>query len=291
MDKLISFFIVGGQRCGTSSLSSYLKEHPDICFSQPKEPHFFAEDIPGIRVVNNYPDYLRLFSKCTGNRTVFGEGSTAYLQSSCAIKNIYEYNKNAKIIVMLRNPVDMIYSLHSHLLFRGFEDEIDFLTAWNLQQDRANGKNLPKDPRLHPCLQYKQVGSYAVHVERLLKIFPRSQIKFILFEDFAASAKSIYEETLIFLGLSSDGRRKFETVNDHKSLRFEHSTKLVRQIMPWSLRHPLQKIIRSRGCGKLFHLFLSKSGQRKKLPDEMRQMLKKEFSESIISDGEIKLIS
>ena len=187
----------------------------------------------------------------------------------------------------------MIYSLHSHLLFRGFEDEIDFLTAWNLQQQRANGKYLPKDPRLHACLQYKYVGSYAVHVARLLQIFPRHQIKFILFEDFAASPKSIYEDTLTFLGLGPDGRSNFKTVNDHRSLRFEHSAQLIRRVMPWSLRQPLQKFIRHKGCSKLFHLFLSKSGKRNRLPDATRQMLKNEFSDdiarlSILIDRDLK---
>jgi len=276
------FFIVGGQRCGTSALSAYLRNHPGICFSTPKEPHYFADDLPGVRVAESESDYQKLFRDCADDNKVFGEGSTGYLQSSCAVSNIYQYDPQSRIIVMLRNPVDMLYSLHAHLLFRGFEEERDFLKAWGLQAARAKGENLPSDHSLHPVLQYGQVGRFGDQVEKLLSIFPRDQVLFILFDEFIQAPDATYESVLRFLDLESDHRTNFEKVNDNRVLRFERLAYLWRKVVPWSVKKKVRgTIFRNRYSRYAFNKFLVVKKHRNKLPGATRKMLTQEFADDI----------
>ena len=114
--KKPNFFIVGAPRCGTTALSEYLRGHPNVFFSQPKEIGFFATDFPGSRVITRFEDYMALFNDVQPDHLRVGEGSVWYMYSREAARNIHEYNPKAKLIVMLRNPVDLVHSLHSQLL-------------------------------------------------------------------------------------------------------------------------------------------------------------------------------
>ena len=278
-----NFFIVGGQRCGTTAMSTYLRSHPDICFSSHKEPHYFAEDLPGVRKARSLEEYLNLFKSCGGNELAVGESSTGYLQSSRAIANIYEFNPQAKIIVMLRNPVDLVHSLHAHLFYCGHEDKEDFEKAWRLQGVRNNGKNLPKDPRYHTVLQYVDVGKLGFQIERLLSIFPREQVKIILFEDFIESPREIYEQVLFFLGVPSDGRTEFPIANENRELRFPFLFKLYRNNVPWRLQCLLDQLRRKTGLKILrrYSLF-STAVTRPRLSADMRSEIITEFADDII---------
>ena len=217
--KKPNFFIVGAPKCGTTALSEYLRGHPNVFFSQPKEPHFFATDFPNHRATATLEEYLALFHEVRPNHLRVGEGSVWYLYSREAVRNIYEYNLKAKLIVMLRNPVDLVHSLHSQALISIDEDEKDFEKAWNLQELRKSGKRIPKRCRTPALLQYRDVGKLGAQMERLLEAFPKEQVKVILFEDFMADTGAVYEEVLSFLGLNSDGRKIFPRINESSKYR------------------------------------------------------------------------
>src|SRR5262245_29668254 len=120
------FFIVGAPKCGTTAIFEYLAPHPEV-FLAPKEPHFFGSDIRSIRQVNE-AEYLKLFGSAE-NELRLGDASVFYFYSNVAPQEIREFSPDARIIISLRNPVDMVYSLHSQLVF-SLEDEIeDFETA------------------------------------------------------------------------------------------------------------------------------------------------------------------
>ncbi len=217
--KKPNFFIVGAPKCGTTALSEYLRGHPNVFFSQPKEPHFFATDFPNKRIIATFEEYIDLFHEVQPNHLRVGEGSVWYLYSREAVRNIYEYNPEAKLIVMLRNPVDLVHSLHSQLLLSIDEDEKNFERAWNLQELRKSGKRIPKKCRTPAFLQYRDVGKLGAQMERLLEVFPKEQVKVILFEDFVANTKAVYEDVLSFLGLNSDGRKLFPRINESRKYR------------------------------------------------------------------------
>lgn len=105
-------FIVGAPKCGTTALSTYLSEHREVFLSDPKEPNYFCSDLPERQVVSQMEDYLTLFEGALDGHSVVMEASTWYLVSRVAVANIMEFEPRARLIVMVRNPIDLVHSLH-----------------------------------------------------------------------------------------------------------------------------------------------------------------------------------
>lgn len=215
MSRRPNFFILGAPKCGTTALSEYLREHPRVFMSMPKEPHFFCTDFdyyfaPGERTEEHY---LGLFAEAGDEHLAIGEASVWYLYSRTAAANIAAFDPEARVIVMLRNPVEMMPSLHSQLVYTVDEDERDPVRAWRLQDDRRAGRNLPPTVRVPEFLQYGAACSLAPQVERVFATFPRERVKVIVFDDFRADPGAVYRETLAFLGVPDDGRTEFPRVN------------------------------------------------------------------------------
>jgi hypothetical protein len=217
--KKPNFFIVGAPKCGTTALYEYLRLHPNVFMPQLKEPHFFAKDLGTYPRIKTLEEYTELFSSATDQHQRVGEASVYYLRSSVAIQNIREFNPDAKIIAMFRNPVDMVYSLHSQLLYWSEEVEPSFETAWRLQERRRRGLDLPPKSRGAFLLQYEEAGRFGSQVQRLLSIFPATQVKLILYEDFTAAPEAMYAEVIEFLGLAHDQRTAFPRINENKRAR------------------------------------------------------------------------
>ena len=157
--------------------------------------------------------YREIFAGATSGQLI-GEASGRYFFSERAIPNILKDNPHARFIIMVRNPVDMAQSRHSHLLRRGYEDEWSFQKAWDLQDAREGGKRIPPlcpDPKI---LLYRNRCSFAGDMERLFQWMPRERVLVHVFEEFFADPRAGYERTLAFLGLPPDGRRHFERINE-----------------------------------------------------------------------------
>lgn len=214
-----NFFIVGAPKCGTTALYEYLRSHPNILMPEVKEPHFFATDLGAYPSVKTLEDYTKLFEEATPKHLRIGEASVHYLASSVAIAKIRQFNPDAKIIAMLRNPVDMVYSLHSELLDWSIETVSSFEAAWRMQERRRQGLDLPRGISAPLLVQYEQMGRFGTQVERLLSIFPRERVKLILYDDFAVSPQRVYDEVIDFLDLPHDGRTDFPRVNENRTVR------------------------------------------------------------------------
>jgi hypothetical protein len=188
--KKPNFFIVGAPKCGTTSLSFYLREHPNVFFSKPKEPHHFSTDLSKRKGdVINRERYLNLFRGANSYKAV-GEGSVWYLYSKVAVSKIIQFNPRAKFIVMIRNPVDMFRSLHSYLLTTLDEDIRDPCKAWELQKERSVGRFLPPYCRGSEYLQYGDICKLGEQIRRLFEIVPNNKnIKIIKFIDFKKNTK------------------------------------------------------------------------------------------------------
>ena len=190
-----NFFIVGAPKCGTTALRQYLLDHPETFFCEPTEPHYFATDFPSHRYVDTEENYLRLFDAAGPQCSRIGEASSWYLYSREALLNIREFNPDAKIIAMLRNPIEMTPSLHAQLLRDFAESEPDLRRAWDLQEERRDPNTLPKnrntryDPR---TFLYGEACKLGEQVDRLLAVFPREQVKIILFDEVSRETKAVY---------------------------------------------------------------------------------------------------
>ena len=214
-----NFFIVGAPKSGTTALYEYLRGHPRIFLPAGKEPHYFATDYTEFPRVQSEAEYLALFRRSDERYLAVGEASAGYLYSKEAIRNIHAFNPAAHIIAMLRNPVDLVYSMHAQALYNFNEDEPDFETAWYMQDERREGRNIPAGCRAWQFLQYQALGSLGQQVERLYGIFPRQQVMLLFFDDFVADTKASYESVLEFLGVPTDERRDFPSVNESKTHR------------------------------------------------------------------------
>ncbi len=234
--KKPNFFIVGAPKCGTTALSEYLRCHPAVFLSTPKEPSYFCSDLPGLQYVSNMRDYEQLFSRVTAEHLAIGEASPGYLFSSCAIHEIFKYNHNSRIIVMLRNPAEMLPSYHSQLVFSGFEDQIDFRHAWNLQDDRSQGRYIPKTCRESKLLQYAKIPCFGDQLELLYNTFPQNQILLLNFDDFVNDTKFAYENTLRFLNLTSEGRTNFPVINPNKDIKYGFLNNLLHTPPSWAIK-------------------------------------------------------
>lgn len=236
-----NFFIVGAPKCGTTALYEYLRAHPNIFMSKVKEPHFFAKDLGAYPRAKTLEAYTELFAESTPEHLMVGEASVYYLRSSVAIPNIREFNPDARIIAMFRNPVEMVYALHAQLLYVSEETVSDFETAWRLQERRSRGIDLPPAIRSPLLVQYAQVGQFGTQTQRLLSLFPRAQVKLILYDDFAASPRQVYDEVIEFLGIPRDNRTEFPRINESKRARLAWLRRFSRK-PPAALRNAVRSL-------------------------------------------------
>jgi Sulfotransferase domain len=207
--------IVGAPKCGTTSLYSYLSGHPGIFASPIKEPNFFCLDTPALRVVNRWRDYEGLFAEARPGQLRL-EASTAYLLSPLAVPAILEANPGAKMIVAIRNPVEMIVSYHSQKLYAFEEDQADFALAWDLSAYRMRGERIGACCRAPAYLNYKSIARLGEQVARMVELVPPDQLLVILFDDLSRNAETVYRTVLDFLRLRADGRQDFAISNSRK---------------------------------------------------------------------------
>jgi len=217
------FFLVGAAKAGTTSLYHYLRAHPDIYLSPIKEPNHFATDIrpdrirPALRraldgnldrfrksdghlhihiaLVTDRTEYLELFS-AAGNARAAGECSVSYLPSAEAAGNIRQFNPDARIIMVLRDPIHRALSQYRMDRKIGSID-VDFETA--VREDLAK-----TGPAWGEQRNYYWNGMYAGQVKRFLNLFPREQVKIILQEDLKANTRREVSDVFSFLGVDPD---------------------------------------------------------------------------------------
>jgi hypothetical protein len=206
-----------------------------------KEPHFFATDLGGYPEVQTPEAYAGLFVRSRPKHLVLGEASVYYLRSSVALERIQEFNPDAKIIAMFRNPVDMVYSLHSQLLYWSEEVVPDFETAWRLQERRRMGLDLPPGIRSPLLVQYAEIGRFGSQAQRVLSLFPKEQVKLILYDDFTASPQAMYDEVIEFLGIPHDQRSEFPRINENKRARMTWLRDFYRKPPPL-LHHAIRRL-------------------------------------------------
>ena len=198
---LPNFFLVGGARCGTTSLFDAIGQHPDVFCCPVKEPNFFATDrnarphilanamrqgvllapgqpglavLPRVATTTDLPTYLSLFATWSGQRAV-GEATTSYLCSQTAAREIAALCPAARIIVVLRHPVQRAQS--EFLMHAQLGRQMGSLDA----EDAVFGH-----PGRNDGIKSAEIidaSLYAPQIRRYLAAFPREQLLFLRFED------------------------------------------------------------------------------------------------------------
>lgn len=224
--KSPNFFLVGGPKCGTTAMVEYLRTHPDIFISEPKEPNFFADDMPQMKYVDSLKAYLNLFKKVK-HEQIIGDASIFYMFSKDAIKNIHQLYPESKLLVMIRNPLEMVPSFHQQILFTLDEDNKDLDQVLSLEKERMEGKSLPKHCRSQRLLNYSEIAKYGSQIKNIYNYFPKKNVKIVLFDDFKKDNRRTYQEIISFLNLKDDGRVDFPRINDAKKPKSNFLNKIV----------------------------------------------------------------
>jgi hypothetical protein len=219
------FYLVGALKSGTSAMASYLGQHPDI-YLPVKEVCFFGSDLEFRRTLHRTGDWFRpseerylSFFDNHANQARIGEASAYYLCSTRAAAEIQAFSPNASIIVMLRNPADMLRSMHNHWLFSLNEDIADFGEALSAEEDRRNDRRIPESAFWPHGLCYRSIPKYSEQLERFFGVFGRERVNVVLFDDFRDNTRETYARILQSLGVDPSYEANFEIVNPSRQAR------------------------------------------------------------------------
>jgi hypothetical protein len=251
MSRMPDFFIVGAPKCGTTAMYGYLRQHPEIFMPFHKEPLYFGSDLTRRYGAMSERDYRRLFADALPGQRV-GEASAWYLYSTRAAREIAAASRNARIVVMLRDPVDVMYAQHSQLLFSAQEDIEDFADALEAEEDRVAGRRLPAGPIRPENLLYRRMVRFAEQLERYLEVFGRERVHVIVHEDLRADLPAEYRRLLSFLEVDPTFVADFSPANENKRVRRRWVQRLIwdppliRPLIPTLRRFSLVHALRSR---------------------------------------------
>jgi hypothetical protein len=254
-----------------------------------KEMHFFGADLQfGRRFYRrDLRAYLEEYAGWNEQGRA-GDASVWYLFSQLAASEIKEFNPDSRIIIMLREPVEMLYSLYYQLRYDANEHLPTFEEALAAEDDRRTGKRLCRGVYFPQGLAYRRIARYTEQVQRYLDIFGRDRVRVITYDEFAANAPEVYRGTLEFLGV--DGTHcpaGFEVINGCKSVR----SRLLRAVLADpSVRSLAISISRQMGRhtftavrnleSRLWELNTRES-KRPPLNPELRAQLRKEFAPEV----------
>lgn len=213
------FFIVGAPKCGTTALHSALSKHPEVFLPKNKEPHFFGSDleIGDGWCIRTESKYLDLFEEC-GDAERVGEASPWYLFSETAAEEIHAFQPEARILILLRDPVDLIHSVHLQHLNTANEDLIDLAEALAAEPERLRGERIPPRAPFPNCLSYRSIARLSEQVKRYLKVFDEERVKVLLLDDMRSDERGFLREVCRFLEVSEDVELEMDRRNPSRDL-------------------------------------------------------------------------
>ena len=270
----VDFFIIGAPKAGTTSLYHYLNEHPQVEMSSQKEPDYFSDKAiheQGMYYGKNRVDTLDKYESLFVQKesVVYGEGSVSYLFYDNVAEDIKKYNPNAKIIVMLRNPIERAFS-HYLMDYRLglISDSFENIIA---------KKSKHKNAHLF-YQQYIEVSKYGKQIQRYLDFFEKENILFIDYEDFKKNVSKTVDQVYNFLNISTEFAADINTKHNtftmpkNKVIRFVYSFVFLRKLLAFLFPIFLVKNIR---C------LLFKADKKPELLKETRDQLRKIFNDDI----------
>jgi len=247
------FLIIGAPKCGTTTLYKWVDGHPGV-FIPGKELCFFSQDIfPTGKLATHIPDldaYRALFSVTEATGKTKGEATPKYLYSDKALNALANMNPRPRLIVCVRDPVDLAISLHSQKVREGWEKERDFAKAWMRELDVTT----PEAARARPGeLNYVFWAHIGARLERLFSLFRTEDVLIIHLCELRQRPSEVYERLLRFLNLPDDGRRLFPSSNRRTGLRsprINHWALQAKRLAEPALG-PLRRARGGRGLGLL----------------------------------------
>ena len=192
---LPNFLIIGVQKGGTTSLINYLAEHPDVFVPFEKEISYFHSDVFYKKGVEYYKKF---FKGWKGEKLVGHAPVNTLFYAKKAAKRIYDFNREMKLIVIFRNPIDRAYSHYWYCKRNCLEDGLTFEEAIERELELLKQNNELEELQ---CVYYLSHGLYYDQIKEYLKYFPQDQMLFLLYEDMKKDLKSTLKRVYSFLGI------------------------------------------------------------------------------------------
>ena len=275
--KRPNFFFVGHTRSGTTSLKEELEQHPEIYFYYPKSwqkpngPFGFESSF------KNEEEFLEEFRGVKEKRV--GQKRGDYLSCPWAAERIKKFSPNAKIIMTLRNPIDVMYSLHATMLYRETVEDIeDFGEALKMEEERKKKygyKVIPK--KYHPHMLYRETVRYSQQVKRYFKLFGEENVKVTIFDEYIKNKSSTLRDILKFLDVDEDFEIKHLNTNAGRKYRNRtiHSAVMTNR---FGVRGILRNIP---GSAKVYRKINNSEFKRKTLEPSLRKSLQDDLKKEI----------
>jgi len=283
------FFIVGAPKSGTTALYEYLRQHPQVFMSDPKEPNFFGADVERRRTPRiGLEEYLGYFAGA-GDAKRAGEASVRYLHSRAAAGEIAEFAPHGQAIIMLRDPVEMMHAMHGELVYIGAEDIPDFAAALAAEDDRRAGRRIPPGANKPSALLYRDSAHFAEQVERYFDALGRDRVLVLVYDDFRDDTLGVYRRVLEFLEVDPSFVPHMEIVNPSKQPRSRLLTRLIASPPGW-VRRVAGAVLPPAQRKRLFRRALalnSRTAPREPMDPALRASLKAEFAPEVRRLGEL----
>jgi hypothetical protein len=277
--RLPNFFIVGAPKCATTSMDNYLGQHPDIFMCPHKEIHYFADDLYPQGSKCSWARYREFFANAR-NEAIVGESSVFYMLSQTAAQAIRDFCPEAKILIMLRNPVDVIAAHHSQILYECYETEKSLRRALELEQVRRKvfaGQSISIRDRV---TFYREIVAFSSQIQRYLERFSRDQIHFVIYDDLKKDSPFVYKEVLRFLGVDPNFEPSYTIENANKILRSSRIQIFLRETPDWVTRGSRYLLPSAQWRYRLktyLKKLNSKPVAREAMPDDLRVSLAREL--------------
>ena len=227
---LPDFFIAGAPKAGTTAVHAALARHPALYMSAVKEPKFFLTDGPppargGPGDVQTYrehvwqrDDYEALFAAAPAG-ILRGESTPFYLYNRDAQRRIRALIPSARLIVILRDPVERAHSNWAHLWSAGLDPVDDFVLACAEEQRRI-------EDGWADFWRYTSLGRYGDQLEHLYTVFPRDQVLVFRYHALIESPGLVLDQICAFLGVPQGVLAEVprENVTAHPQLSLRHRT-------------------------------------------------------------------
>ncbi|HEV2258268.1 MAG TPA: sulfotransferase [Streptosporangiaceae bacterium] len=201
------FLVIGAPKAGTTALHAALSEHPGLYMSAIKEPKFFLSDGPpptkgGPGDALTYrehvwrrADYEALFAQAPPG-TLRGESTPLYLYDRAAMDRIREAVPRARLIVIVRDPVERAHSNWAHLWSAGLEPVADFVRACGEEQRRIAAG-------WASFWHYTGLGRYGEQLQYLFTLFPREQVLVLRYRRLVDEPAQALDRICAFLGVAT----------------------------------------------------------------------------------------
>ncbi|WP_273243081.1 sulfotransferase family protein [Hyphomonas atlantica corrig.] len=196
-DFRVTCFVAGVQKCGTTTLNSYLSDHPEMCRTDALEAHYFDNEALDWDSVD-HSTYHAMFPSSAQRKTAY-EVTPIYFFWEPGLKRLRAYNPDARIVLIFRDPVERAWSQWRMEIERGTED-LSFSDAIRSGRDRLKGA--PETSDIWRTASYVERGFYGKQLERALTLFPREQVLLLKTDELALDHMRVLNRITDFFGTS-----------------------------------------------------------------------------------------